>query len=290
MGRSLLAWALLVSAKAVLGWAWLVELHWAAAGLLWVGSGPGFYGLWSGRPRLHLAWVGMVAELCWAGAKLGQLLTWLVSGSSGLGRDRTVSGLGKAYEIVLSWAYLNWAGASLGTWIGAGAGLHWLGLAWITGLDFTRMVLGLGWGGLGRGLVELRRTGLYWAGLGRTGAYEDKRAGWGWYFHGSVGVQSLGFISDQETGEEGYGQNDDFQLSNYSKQGLDQLSKLIRVQTECKHKPKSDDCMEMSRHNSPLNASKSPCAVEGCLLKGFAGLLSTHSCLEFDRKRGVSLT
>lgn len=51
-----------------------------------------------------------------------------------------------------------------------------------------------------------------------------------------------------------------------------------------------DGCMETIRHSSPLNSSKSPCAVEGCLLKGFAGLLSTRSCLQFDRDRGVSFT
>ncbi|XP_068302432.1 defective in cullin neddylation protein AAR3-like [Pyrus communis] len=51
-----------------------------------------------------------------------------------------------------------------------------------------------------------------------------------------------------------------------------------------------DDSMETVRHSSPLNSSKSPCAVEGCLLKGFAGLLSTRSCLQFDRERGVSFS
>lgn len=51
-----------------------------------------------------------------------------------------------------------------------------------------------------------------------------------------------------------------------------------------------DDCIEIGRHNSPLSASKSLCAVEGCLSKGFAGLFSTRPCLQFDRNRGVSLT
>ncbi|XP_009376275.1 defective in cullin neddylation protein AAR3 [Pyrus x bretschneideri] len=51
-----------------------------------------------------------------------------------------------------------------------------------------------------------------------------------------------------------------------------------------------DDSMETIRHSSPVNSSKSPCAVEGCLLKGFAGLLSTRSCLQFDRDRGVSFS
>ncbi|KAK3036622.1 hypothetical protein RJ639_030191 [Escallonia herrerae] len=51
----------------------------------------------------------------------------------------------------------------------------------------------------------------------------------------------------------------------------------------------SDDCMEIvkhsSPHNSPLGCPKAPCAVEGCLSKGFAGLFSRRSCLQFDRER-----
>ncbi|XVE68153.1 hypothetical protein DITRI_Ditri09bG0046200 [Diplodiscus trichospermus] len=39
----------------------------------------------------------------------------------------------------------------------------------------------------------------------------------------------------------------------------------------------SDDCMEIVKHTSPRGSSKSPCAVEGCLSKGFAGLLSSRS-------------
>ncbi|XP_050381530.1 defective in cullin neddylation protein AAR3 [Argentina anserina] len=42
-----------------------------------------------------------------------------------------------------------------------------------------------------------------------------------------------------------------------------------------------DECMEVIRHSSPLNSSKSPCSVEGSLSKGFAELL---------RDRGVSVT
>lgn len=38
----------------------------------------------------------------------------------------------------------------------------------------------------------------------------------------------------------------------------------------------STDCMEIGKH-SPMGSSKSPCAVEGCLSKGFAGLLSSRS-------------
>ena len=50
----------------------------------------------------------------------------------------------------------------------------------------------------------------------------------------------------------------------------------------------TEDCMETSRQNSPLCSSKSPCAVEGCLSKGFAGLLSASSYVQFGRERRVS--
>ncbi|KAL5143547.1 DCN1-like protein 2 [Glycine soja] len=50
----------------------------------------------------------------------------------------------------------------------------------------------------------------------------------------------------------------------------------------------ADDCMETSRQNSPLCSSMSPCAVEGCLSKGFAGLLSTRSFVQFGRERRAS--
>ncbi|THF98327.1 hypothetical protein TEA_018726 [Camellia sinensis var. sinensis] len=36
----------------------------------------------------------------------------------------------------------------------------------------------------------------------------------------------------------------------------------------------SDDSMDIVKHNGMLGCSKSPCAVEGCLSKGFAGLFS----------------
>lgn len=48
--------------------------------------------------------------------------------------------------------------------------------------------------------------------------------------------------------------------------------------------------LEMVKANSPLNHSASPCAVEGCLSKGFAGLLSGPSCLQFDKERRTSYT
>ncbi|XVF58283.1 hypothetical protein PTKIN_Ptkin07bG0052500 [Pterospermum kingtungense] len=46
------------------------------------------------------------------------------------------------------------------------------------------------------------------------------------------------------------------------------------VNTEC---CTSDDCMEVVKHSSPMCSSKSPCAVEGWLYKGFAGLSSSCS-------------
>lgn len=53
----------------------------------------------------------------------------------------------------------------------------------------------------------------------------------------------------------------------------------------------ADDSMEIVKHSSStLGCSKSPCGVEGCLSKGFAGLFSGRSCLQFDHERRVSYT
>ncbi|XP_058736407.1 defective in cullin neddylation protein AAR3 [Vicia villosa] len=49
-----------------------------------------------------------------------------------------------------------------------------------------------------------------------------------------------------------------------------------------------EESMDTSRQNSPLCSSKSQCAVEGCLSKGFAGLLSTSSYVQFGRERRAS--
>ncbi|KAK6913274.1 Potentiating neddylation domain [Dillenia turbinata] len=51
----------------------------------------------------------------------------------------------------------------------------------------------------------------------------------------------------------------------------------------------SDDCMEIIKSNSPVSSSKSQCAVEGCLSRGFAGLFSNRS-FQFDEERRVSYT
>ncbi|GKU97198.1 hypothetical protein SLEP1_g10370 [Rubroshorea leprosula] len=52
----------------------------------------------------------------------------------------------------------------------------------------------------------------------------------------------------------------------------------------------AEDCMDVVKLSSPKSCSKSPCTVERCLSKGFAGLLSTHSYLPFDRESRVSYT
>ncbi|KAG6656347.1 hypothetical protein CIPAW_04G016600 [Carya illinoinensis] len=79
---------------------------------------------------------------------------------------------------------------------------------------------------------------------------------------------------------------------------LDPILSFKRIRLTC-HQPANwvdnppgnnttDDCMEIVRHNSPLCCSKSPCAVEGCLSKGFAGLFSTRGYLRLNRERRVS--
>lgn len=50
------------------------------------------------------------------------------------------------------------------------------------------------------------------------------------------------------------------------------------------------DCTKTVKQNSLLGSSKSPCAVDGSLSKGFAELLSTPSCLQFDRETKVPYT
>ncbi|XP_065856195.1 defective in cullin neddylation protein AAR3 [Euphorbia lathyris] len=50
------------------------------------------------------------------------------------------------------------------------------------------------------------------------------------------------------------------------------------------------DGMEIVKQNSPKGCNKSPCAAEGCLSRGFAGLFSTGSYLKLDGKRRVSYT
>ncbi|KAK9067221.1 hypothetical protein SSX86_014547 [Deinandra increscens subsp. villosa] len=47
---------------------------------------------------------------------------------------------------------------------------------------------------------------------------------------------------------------------------------------------------EHVKHNNPFGCSKSPCAVEGSLSKGFAQLFSSRSCLQFDHESRMSFT
>ncbi|PIA62721.1 hypothetical protein AQUCO_00200623v1 [Aquilegia coerulea] len=50
----------------------------------------------------------------------------------------------------------------------------------------------------------------------------------------------------------------------------------------------TDAHMEIVKQGSPVGSSKnSGCAVEGSLLEGFAGLLSTGSCMHFDQKARI---
>ncbi|KAL9391770.1 hypothetical protein Peur_015690 [Populus x canadensis] len=52
----------------------------------------------------------------------------------------------------------------------------------------------------------------------------------------------------------------------------------------------ASDGMDITKQNNSLGSMKSPCAVEGCLSRGFAGLFSTRSYLRLDRERRVSYT
>lgn len=47
----------------------------------------------------------------------------------------------------------------------------------------------------------------------------------------------------------------------------------------------NDGSAEHARTNCSRGSSKCPCAVEGCLSKGFAGLLSSRSLLQCDQER-----
>ncbi|KAG7033171.1 DCN1-like protein [Cucurbita argyrosperma subsp. argyrosperma] len=52
----------------------------------------------------------------------------------------------------------------------------------------------------------------------------------------------------------------------------------------------ADENTEMVRNNGAMGCSKAPCAVEGCLSQGFAGLFSTRSFLGLDQERKSSFT
>ncbi|XP_022955100.1 uncharacterized protein LOC111457165 isoform X1 [Cucurbita moschata] len=52
----------------------------------------------------------------------------------------------------------------------------------------------------------------------------------------------------------------------------------------------ADGNTEIVRNNGAMGCSKAPCAVEGCLSQGFAGLFSTRSFLGLDQERKSSFT
>ncbi|XP_050230411.1 defective in cullin neddylation protein AAR3 [Mercurialis annua] len=93
-------------------------------------------------------------------------------------------------------------------------------------------------------------------------------------------------------------QNEDIEfLDSHSDRNLMSNSKRNRLviqrpfnQEENPPGNSSSECMEIMKQNSPAGCTKSPCAVEGCLSKGFAGLLSTRTYLQLDGERRVSYT
>ncbi|GAB4831659.1 hypothetical protein Ancab_005671 [Ancistrocladus abbreviatus] len=69
--------------------------------------------------------------------------------------------------------------------------------------------------------------------------------------------------------------------------------KLENNLMSCKENPPgsaADGLMETVKQNSAFCSSKSGCAVEGCLSKGFAGLMSSGLSMQFEQERRVSYT
>ncbi|KDP27157.1 hypothetical protein JCGZ_19856 [Jatropha curcas] len=92
-------------------------------------------------------------------------------------------------------------------------------------------------------------------------------------------------------------ESSDYHLTEYTDLNLMSNSKRNRLKSRrplnWEDNPPGNsagDCMEVIKHNSPMGSTKSPCAVEGCLSRGFAGLFSTRSYLQLDRERRVSYT
>ncbi|KAI5665651.1 hypothetical protein M9H77_15504 [Catharanthus roseus] len=91
-------------------------------------------------------------------------------------------------------------------------------------------------------------------------------------------------------------EEDNTSLAGYTSDYSFRISKRRQISADtyvsCKENPSeiaAGDCTEMFKHNnSSFGCSKSPCAVEGCLSKGFAGLLSGRPCMQYGRERGVS--
>ncbi|XP_047958164.1 defective in cullin neddylation protein AAR3 isoform X1 [Salvia hispanica] len=61
-------------------------------------------------------------------------------------------------------------------------------------------------------------------------------------------------------------------------------------QDSCTSNSSYASCKRRNMYLPELDYAKSVCSVEGCLSKGFAGLLSGHSCLNFEQDRRVPYT
>lgn len=57
-------------------------------------------------------------------------------------------------------------------------------------------------------------------------------------------------------------------------------NKLVRREEDLLERSLCEEGLQTLRVSSPLNNPKSPCAVEGCLSKGFSGLFSSPPCVK----------
>ena len=57
-------------------------------------------------------------------------------------------------------------------------------------------------------------------------------------------------------------------------------NKLVKGEEDLPGYAVCEQGLQTLKVNSPLNNPKSPCAVEGCLSKGFSGLLSSPPCVK----------
>jgi len=108
---------------------------------------------------------------------------------------------------------------------------------------------------------------------------------WFWFSH--TGLKSFAGLK-RKLAEEA--RKDDMEYSYSSEDMNSSNCKKSRAYgvVDCEDNPQGnavEECMETSRHSSPMCSSKSQCSVEGSLSKGFAGLLSTSSYVRFGRER-----
>ncbi|KAL3629379.1 hypothetical protein CASFOL_026601 [Castilleja foliolosa] len=90
---------------------------------------------------------------------------------------------------------------------------------------------------------------------------------------------------DEECSDPGYVSSVNI-IKNFSKR-----RQINFIDKYLKTGPAEGDCVEIIKINSPSgNSTKYHSAVEGCLSKGFAQLLSSHSCLQFNRHNRVPYT